>query len=500
MSGTPVALRLRVPPAPDSDRRSLRTWLALAIGALLVAGSFSLLVVVARLPPIARHITDATFFKRALVIHVDMSLVVWFTAFLVALSHAIPAARGARSLGAWLTGAGMLLMSACMLLPAEPVLANYVPVLDHPLYLAGLALVAAGVLAGLLARRVLPERGERAEGHVVALRGAAVAFLLALVTLVASIAATPPGLPTWSAYELRFWGAGHLLQVAHTAGMLAAWQILLGGALGRAPIGRRAALLLVAALVAPTLAGPVLTYAGTTSLGYQTGFTRLMQLGIAGPVLVALVLCLRAVARAPGAVRRDARVLAFGASAGLTVLGYALGALIRGSNTMIPAHYHAAIGAVTVAYMAVAYGLLARAGAPVRHPRLARWQPALFGVGQTVFAAGFALAGAQGMARKAYGQEQHVRTTVETVGLGVMGIGGLVAVAGGVLFLVVAVAAWRSREKLDERTTAHLAEADGQPVALARPRGAHPDPVLHGVGLARAVPDAAGDLAVRATP
>jgi hypothetical protein len=482
------------------EQRSLRWWLGLAIGALLVAGAFSLMVVIARLPPIAPLITDATFFKRALVIHVDMSIVVWFTAFLVALGHAIPARAATSRAGAWLTAAGMLLMTAGMLTRGEPVLANYIPVLDHPLYLAGLALVGAGVLVALTGRRLVPERGEHAGGHVVALRGAALAFFLAMATLVASVAATPPGLPTWSAYELRFWGAGHLLQVAHSAGMLAAWQILLGGALGAPPIGRRAALAIVAVLVAPTLAGPLLTAGGTTAFGYQLGFTRLMQLGIAGPVLVALFLCARAVLAAPRERRRDGRVLAFAASGALTVLGYALGAMIDGSTTTIPAHYHAAIGAVTVAYMAVAYRLLERAGARVRHPRLARWQPAIFGVGQTVFAAGFALAGAQGMARKTYGQEQHVRTTVETLGLGVMGIGGLVAIVGGVAFLAVAVAAWRSREELDERTTAHPAEADGQPVAVARARRRHPDPVLHRVGLARAVADAAGDVAVRRAP
>jgi cytochrome c oxidase subunit I len=476
----------------------MRRWLGLAIGALVIAGSFSLLVVIARLPPIARHITDATFFKRALVIHVDMSLVVWFTAFLAALAHTIPGRHRAGRLGAAIAAAGMLLMTVSLALRAEPVLANYIPVLDHPVYLVGLALVGVGVLVTLLGRRLVPAPGEHAEGHVVAVRGATVAFLLALVTLVASIAGTPAGMPTWSAYELRFWGAGHLLQVAHSAGMLAAWQLLLRGALGAPPLGRRTAAVLVGLLVAPTLAGPLLTAAGTTSLTYQIGFTRLMQFGIFAPVVAALVLCVRAVLRAPPARRRDARVLAFAASGALTLLGYVLGAMIRGSDTTVPAHYHAAIGAVTVAYMGVAFTLLERAGARIRHARLARWQPAVFGVGQTIFAAGFALAGAQGMARKTYGQEQHVRTIVETIGLGVMGFGGLIAIVGGVVFLVVAIAAWRSREEIHVGgTTAHLAAADGQPVAAPGPGGGHPDPVLHGLGLGGAGPDAAGDLALR---
>ena len=74
--------------------------------------------------------------------------------------------------------------------------------------------------------------------------------------------------------------------------------------------------------------------------------------------------------------------------------------------------------------------------------RISRWQPALFGAGQLVFALGFGLAGAQGMARKTYGAEQHIRTPAEWAGLTIMGLGGLVAVAGGVLFLTYVVRAW----------------------------------------------------------
>jgi heme/copper-type cytochrome/quinol oxidase subunit 1 len=133
------------------------------------------------------------------------------------------------------------------------------------------------------------------------------------------------------------------------------------------------------------------------------------------------------------------------------LLGFSLGALIRGSTTMIPAHYHAAIGAVTVAFMAVAYPLLEALGVRVRSharaERLATLQPALFGIGQSVFALGFALAGARGMGRKVYGAEQQVSDLAHTVGLAVMGLGGLCAIAGGVLFLSLVVAAFARRER-----------------------------------------------------
>jgi heme/copper-type cytochrome/quinol oxidase subunit 1 len=145
----------------------------------------------------------------------------------------------------------------------------------------------------------------------------------------------------------------------------------------------------------------------------------------------------------------DPRLVGFIASSGLCVVGWVLGALIRGSTTMIPAHYHAAIGAVTVAFMTVSWPLLEALGIRAKDRlslRLIPWQPAVFGVGQALFAVGFAIAGTEGTARKVFGHEQQVRTPVQSLGLGVMGIGSALAIGAGVLFLVIVAAAWLGRE------------------------------------------------------
>jgi hypothetical protein len=49
--------------------------------------------------------------------------------------------------------------------------------------------------------------------------------------------------------------------------------------------------------------------------------------------------------------------------------------------------------------------------------------------------------GGYGVQRKVAGTGQVLRTTQEVIGMGVMGVGGLIAVAGGVLFLVVVLRA-----------------------------------------------------------
>jgi hypothetical protein len=170
-------------------------------------------------------------------------------------------------------------------------------------------------------------------------------------------------------------------------------------------------------------------------------------------VLIVLGLGIRHVVRhhAGRPAGGDWRLTGLAGSATLTVLGFVLGSLIRGSSTLVPGHYHCAIGAVTLALMTAAYDfctLVAPAGARTPVLRWTRLQLLLFGGGQAVFGLGFALAGAYGLGRKQYGVEQHVRSLGEYLGLGVMGLGGLVAVAGGLFFLAVmlrCIGTWRHR-------------------------------------------------------
>src|SRR5689334_7496967 len=62
-----------------------RRALALAIGSLLLAGCFSLLLIVGRMPVFSAWVSDPLFFKRCLVRHVELALVVWFFSFAAGL-------------------------------------------------------------------------------------------------------------------------------------------------------------------------------------------------------------------------------------------------------------------------------------------------------------------------------------------------------------------------------------------------------------------------------
>ncbi|HRI18147.1 MAG TPA: hypothetical protein PL196_06455, partial [Burkholderiaceae bacterium] len=66
---------------PDDARRALaRGWLWLSMLALVGSGLFSILLVVSRTPGLNQWLPVADFFRVALVVHVDLSVLVWFVA------------------------------------------------------------------------------------------------------------------------------------------------------------------------------------------------------------------------------------------------------------------------------------------------------------------------------------------------------------------------------------------------------------------------------------
>lgn len=434
-----------------------RRWLTLAVGSLLLAGLLSLSVVVGRLPGLSRLIDDPLFFKRCLVVHVDLALVVWFYAMLGSLSALRVARRtAAPDAFAFITATiGVVgLIAGGGLRGAAPILANYVPVIDHPLFLAGLASFFAGMLMfviGTLGRITVRRPGGMPGDAAVGVQAAGVALVLALATWISAQAGLPAGLDRHTFFEFGFWGAGHVLQVANVCGMVAVWLWLLRRTTGHDVLSVRSARGLFLLLLAPHFAMPLLSAQGAMHTTYIAGATWLMRWGIFPVVLFMLGLSLRHLVRhglnPADPLARLARN-GFAGSTALTLLGFVLGAMIRESSTLIPAHYHASLGGVTTAFMAAAYLMVAPLRADLRRfGTSARRQLACFGLGQSIFALGFAIGGIYGLARKAYAGEQHVRSIGEQTGLVVMGLGGLLAAIAGVWFLVLVVRPLCSRRR-----------------------------------------------------
>ena len=78
MRSTPFTLTL---PPSDEIRQLTTGWLLLALASLVLAGLFTLLIVLSRTPFFQEIIPWVDFFHTALVVHVDLTVLVWFLAF-----------------------------------------------------------------------------------------------------------------------------------------------------------------------------------------------------------------------------------------------------------------------------------------------------------------------------------------------------------------------------------------------------------------------------------
>ena len=438
---------------PRDERLALaRGWLWLGLAALIGSGLFSVLLVLSRTPGINTLVPVADLFHVSLVVHVDLSVLVWF----MALAGMLWSLNGSRARLAWqwaalaLAGAGAAAMALSPFLGSgEAIMANYIPVLTTPLFMTGLVTFAAGV--GLLVLASLlnaPRLGLRFDGRGAlsfGLNAAAVSTAVALLAFGWSYAVLPGDLGGKAYYEILFWGGGHVLQFTWTLLMLAAWLWLANDCGGRIPLTPRVAVLMFALAMASVFVTPWAYIAhDIASVEHRALLTWAMRLGggvAILPVALAVVVALASAPR-PDAAAQPLRA-ALLSSVLLFAAGGVIGMFISGSNVRIPAHYHGCIVGVTLALMGLVFKLLPALGYRAPQGRLANAQPWLYAAGQLMHITGLVWSGGYGVQRKVAGAEQVLRTPAEIAGMGLMGLGGAIAIVGGLLFVVVVLRAMR---------------------------------------------------------
>jgi hypothetical protein len=453
---TMAAARYELDVAADERATLARAWLLLAVAALAASGVFSILLVVARTPQLQPLLPAADFFRVALIVHVDLAVLVWFGAFAAALWNAAGSRRWLELgwIGWWLALLGALALCATpFVAPGAAVMANYVPVIDSALYLWGLLLFGAGFGAVAVRALLVPRRVGLLLPAPAALRfglnAAAVAAATAVLAFAWSWAAVPTGLDAVSYYEALFWGPGHVIQFCWSLAMMIAWLWLATLSGARLPLSPRVVLLLFGIGLASVFITPLIYLAHeVTSVEFKRLFTWQMRFGgglaivpIGLAVLIALACSDRpAPARRAGRSALVASLLLFGA-------GGTIGFLIEGSDVRIPAHYHGSIVGITLALMGLTYELLPKLGYAPPAPRAAAWQPWLYGGGQLLHIVGLVWSGGYGVQRKVAGADQVLRTASEIAGMGLMGLGGLIAVSGGLLFALLVLRAVHGRQR-----------------------------------------------------
>jgi len=417
--------------ASDANRLHAGHWLALAAAAVAVSGLFAILIALARVPAIGQLFPGAEFYRVALTLHVNLSQGVWFMSFagcLWALGNRRPVDGMDRALLALAALGAIGIATSVGVGTPQPLMSNYLPVLDSPVFQSSLSVFGLA-LALHAARAAWPWPALRQavihDARSLGLRLAAAGFVLCLLLVLLARLRVPRELDGQPYFELLFWGGGHLWQFVLVLLLMVCWLDL---APARARlVDPRLACALFALAATPIVAGVALALLSSPDSALQHhAFTALMRWTSWPAPLLLLLALLRtrpASAALPG----------YRLSAVLFVQGLLLGTAIDGQTTLVTAHYHGTIGAVTLAFMAQSLASLPRLGAGAVGPGPIRTQLACYGYGIMLMMFGLAGAGLMGAPRKTPG-ELGLAWNVETVSRIMLGVGGLLATIGILMF------------------------------------------------------------------
>ena len=458
----------------------------MAVVTLVLGGTWALLIALTRWQAV--HLLDATWFYRLLTLHgIDM-LVAWIVFFEMAGLHfgstVLLNARHAAPKLAWfgwiLMTIGGLLVNGVVLVDAKSIVmfSAYVPLKAHPLFYLSYILFAVGALIQVITffiNMVVAKREKRFEGSLpLAVFGLMTAAILAVYTLLEGAAAVVPAF-FWSLgilqnydpgiYRNFFWGFGHPAQQVNLAAMVAIWYMLAQMTVGIRPLNEkfsRLAFILYLFFINLGSAHHLLVDPGLSFAWKAVNTSYAMYLAVLGSMMhafsipAAMEVALRAKGytkglfgwlrnapwNEPGFSGLVMSMVIFGWIGGVT--GVTIGTeqinMLAHNTLRLPGHFHATVvGGTTTAFMAFTYYVIPLIfRKELKLKKWAQWQPYVYAVGCVLVSLGMITSGLQGVSRRNWDITFAgvVPGTVDLT-LAIFGIGALIAVAGGIMYVTV---------------------------------------------------------------
>lgn len=423
-------------PVSKDNLNITRGWLLLGVSSLALAGLFAILLVLARSPYFQAIIPFKDFFHTALIVHVNLSVLVWLLSFISMLCTMV-GAKNRIALGFSVMGAIIFSLSP-FFGESDPLMNNYVPILQNNMFFLGLGLFGMGITIQIIHTlwKMVQEKSINSGKFAI--------YSINMITAMAVIAfiwsykklSTPELTDLFGAeqyYELLFWGGGHILQITYTQTMLFAWLVLAGSIGITIPDNRIIfCIFIIGLLITIPFPYPYLNH-HITDFEYIDFFTKQMQHGggVSSVILGLFLFFAFLKKKTTSSPEKNALVCSFI----LFFVGGITGLLISGINTSVPAHYHGSVVGVTLSFMGLTYYLMPKLGYKKISGKMALLQPYLYGGGQFLHIIGLALSGGYGALRKTPGA---METIEGKISMGLMGLGGILSIIGGLFFVIVA--------------------------------------------------------------
>lgn len=404
-------------------------WLTLGVGALAIASLFAILVVSARVPQVAALFPDVDFFYPSLVLHVDLSIWVWFIALMGAMwiFHSDGRLRVVASIALLLLITSSLLIVMSPLFGGQVLMSNYLPIINNGAFLLGVALMGAGLGIGAL-RYLVSTASMAMKGHRFSLleSSLSVTALIALVSLfLVLLAYLTHQFDSWGTirFEWLVWGGSHTMQLAWALAAIALWMHAVSSPEQQ---DERWPVRLVWLFLLPAMAG-IAAMLALESYPQRIAYTKIMSIGGWTLFVFALVNLL-------WRLRQQGRTAFSGfAELYLGVLLFAVGGIVGGlitrDNILVPAHYHGVIGAVTLTFMRMVADKAQALGIQRRDIVVWRRWEWWYGIGTLILVVSMTVAGLNDVPRKSPGSLGD-SAAIATASMALMGIGGATAILG----------------------------------------------------------------------
>jgi len=258
-----------------------------------------------------------------------------------------------------------------------PLFINYIPVLTHPVFYAGLLLLTVGITVTLLVTflsvwKSLKEKTYTGRFPIItfgmSMSGISVFFAIICFGLSYYFQLHAPNSKGSLDLETLFWGGGHILQFANTIAMVTVWLFLTNIIFKTFPLKESFSKAIYLFYLLFVLPSPIFYFIyDISSQEYRDAFTRIMQYGLGpstGIFAIALITTIgskgvesesrewnRFISKVRSLPWKDPSFSSLVISMIVFALGGIVSLTIYGSDTRIPSHYHGSIGGVTLAFM-----------------------------------------------------------------------------------------------------------------------------------------------------
>ena len=473
-----------------------------AVVSLLVGGILALLILLTRWQAV--HLINAENFYMYLTVHGLDMLAFWIIFFEMAIlyfcSSTLLKSRLATPGWAWAAFAlmviGAVMVNAIVFMGESTVMfTSYVPLPGHPVFYLGLILFAVGALIGcfvFLGTLVVAKAERTYEGWIPLVTfGALTACIIAVFTIASGAIILIPTF-LWSVgyiksidplmYRTIWWAFGHSSQQINVSAHVAVWYAIAAIVFGAKPMSERVsrtAFLLYILFLQLASAHHLLADPGLSTEWKVFNTSYAMYLAVLASMVHGLTV--------PGSIEVAQRekgytkglfewirrapwgnpvfsgmfisLLGFGFLGGISgvMMGTEQLNMLIHNTIYVPGHFHATVViGTTLAFMALTYFLLPTLfNREVINPGLAKWQPYLFGLGMAVFVTAMMGAGTLGVPRRhwditfAGAAQAYEFPGTAWLMLGIMGVAGVVAVVGGVIYIYITVGSLLWGKRLD---------------------------------------------------